>query len=161
MKKLILIRHAKSDWDFKTSDFNRSITEKGSKDAISVAKKVIKLLPQDYQVWSSAANRATQTALLFTKEFNYPKSAIEFRDSLYTFDCFKLEEEIKNCTNSISNLIVFAHNEAITDFVNKYGSVYIDNVPTAGFVFIEFNTQFWNSITKGETKHFIKPKELR
>ena len=72
MKKLILIRHAKSDWDFKTSDFNRSITEKGSKDAISVAKKVIKLLPQDYQVWSSAANRATQTALLFTKEFNYP-----------------------------------------------------------------------------------------
>ncbi len=56
---------------------------------------------------------------------------------------------IKGCSNSIDYLMVFGHNYAITDFVNKYGSIFIDNVPTAGVVSINFDIDNWSEIFKG------------
>jgi phosphohistidine phosphatase len=46
----------------------------------------------------------------------------------------------------------FGHNAAITNFVNIFGDVSIENVPTSGFVSIEFDTENWIEIKKGKTK---------
>jgi phosphohistidine phosphatase len=52
----------------------------------------------------------------------------------------------------------FGHNAAITNFVNIFGDVSIENVPTSGFVSIEFDTENWIEIKKGKTKKIIVPK---
>lgn len=161
MKQLILIRHAKSSWDLPVKDFDRPLSSKGIQNAHLVSDTVINYLPETFIIWSSAAKRAVETAIIFTQNFNCPIESIMFKEELYTFDMSKLENSIKNCNDQFDNLILFGHNEAITNFVNKFGSVYIDNVSTSGFVSISFDTDSWTNITKGETIKVLFPKDLK
>lgn len=88
-------------------------------------------------------------------------SKIEIIDQLYTFDSNQLEQIVKSCQNDCNNLILFGHNNAITDFVNKFGDVFIENVPTSGFVSLQFDAESWDSIHKGKTHKTIFPKDLK
>jgi phosphohistidine phosphatase len=57
--------------------------------------------------------------------------------------------------------MVFGHNHAITAFVNAYGSVYIDNVPTCGVVIIDFDINNWKDLNKGKTVKTLFPRDLK
>ena len=160
MKSLILVRHSKSSWDLPVLDIQRTLTEAGILNIQKVAIIAKEILPNKCIIWSSNAVRASQTALLFCKETLLDKNAIEFKDNLYTFDENQLEKEIKKCPNEVENLILFGHNEAITNFVNKFGDKYITNVPTAGFVYLQFEQNSWKDINKGKTIRTIFPKEI-
>lgn len=160
MKSLILVRHAKSSWDFPVIDKERPLLEKGKNNIQKVAKKAVKYTPKEVTIWSSTAVRASQTAFLFCENAQLDQNKIIFKDSLYTFDESKLESEIKKCDSEVENLILFGHNEAITNFVNKFGDKIIMNVPTAGFVYLEFEQNSWQGIHKGKTIKTIFPKEI-
>ena len=161
MKNLILIRHAKSSWEAPLRDIDRPLEQRGIKDAHLVATNCVNYIPSTFVVWSSIAKRASETALIFAQNILYPIESIIFKEELYTFDENQLEKVIKSCSNIFENVILFGHNEAITNFVNKFGDVYIDNVPTAGFVSLEFETDNWEKIKKGKTKKIIFPKKLK
>ena len=161
MKNLILIRHAKSSWEAPLHDKDRPLTHKGMKDAHLVSSHVNDFIPKSYIMWSSTAERASETAMIFAQNISYPIESIVYKDELYTFDENKLEKVIKSCNNGIESVILFGHNEAITNFVNKFGDTFINNVPTAGFVSLQFDTDNWNTIKKGKTKKIIFPKELK
>ena len=161
MKNLILIRHAKSSWEAPLKDIDRPLDRRGIKDAHLVAANCLKFIPSIFVMWSSTAKRASETALIFAQNFLYPVESIIFKDELYTFDENQLEKVIKSCSNIFENVILFGHNEAITNFVNKFGDIYIDNVPTSGFVSIEFKTDNWEKISKGKTKKIIFPKKIK
>ncbi|CAD0007497.1 MULTISPECIES: SixA phosphatase family protein [Flavobacterium] len=161
MKNLILIRHAKSSWDAPLKDFDRPLMKRGILDAHSVSGAISKYLPKTYIIWSSTAARASETAIIFAQNLSYPIESILFRDELYTFDDRHLEKVIKSCDNSLESVILFGHNEAITNFVNKFGDVFIDNVPTSGFVSLQFDSESWDSINKGITHKTIFPKDLK
>jgi len=161
MKQLYIIRHAKSSWEAPLRDFDRPLNSKGIQDAHLVATTVSNQLPKSFIVWSSAAKRASETALIFAQNISFPFESIIFKEDLYTFDEKQLEQIIKSCPNDYDNLILFGHNEAITNFVNKFGNVYIDNVSTCGFVNITFDTTSWKNIEKGITKKVIFPRDLK
>ena len=118
MKNLILIRHSKSSWDAPVQDIDRSISQRGVKDAHLIAAKTPEILPPSYIVWSSKAKRTQETAYIFSQYLSIPLETIHFSDDLYTFDSKKLEKSIKKCENLYDSLILFGHNEAITKFVN-------------------------------------------
>lgn len=161
MKKLTLIRHAKSTWEYPIDDINRPITNNGIEKAIKVALNSAKEMPGNALVWSSTAIRASQTAKLFLEHWKLSvKMQLDFKKELYTFDSNVLERIIKSCPNDYENLILFGHNSAITDFVNKFGDIFIDNVPTAGFVSIIFDIDQWNELKKGKTDKIIFPKDI-
>lgn len=161
MKNLILIRHAKSSWEAPLKDIDRPLEQRGIKDAHLVADNCTKHIPSTFVVWTSTAKRASETALIFAQTILYPIESIVFRDDLYTFDENQLEKVIKSCSNIFENIILFGHNEAITNFVNKFGDVFIDNVPTSGFVSLEFETDNWGNINKGKTRKILFPKKLK
>jgi len=161
MKNLILIRHAKSSWNAPVQDFDRTLEQRGREDANLVANNAMKFLPSNFVIYSSSARRARETALIFAKAILYPVESIVFSDNLYTFDENKLEKLIKSSTNNIENVILFGHNDAITNFVNKFGNIFVDNVPTAGFVWLQFETDSWEGITKGKTIKIIFPRNLK
>jgi phosphohistidine phosphatase len=112
-------------------------------------------------MWSSTAARASETALIFAQNISYPIESIVYKDDLYTFDDRQLEKVIKSCDNSFESVILFGHNEAITNFVNKFGDVFIENVPTSGFVSLQFDSESWDTIHKGKTHKTIFPKDLK
>ena len=64
MKELILLRHAKSSWDYAVSDRNRPLTEKGMKRITNMATASASLFKKQEIIFSSPANRAMHTATL-------------------------------------------------------------------------------------------------
>lgn len=161
MKQLIVIRHAKSSWEAPLRDIDRPLTGKGIHDAHLVSSYISNLIPKSFVVWSSIAKRASETAIIFAQNISFPIESIMFKEELYTFDERKLEQIIKSCPNDYDNLILFGHNEAITNFVNKFGNIFIDNVSTSGFVNIIFDNTSWSEIEKGVTKKVVFPSDLK
>lgn len=161
MKNLTLIRHAKSSWEAPLKDIDRPLDHRGINDAHLVAANCVQYVPSIFVIWSSTAKRASETALIFAQNILYPVESIIFKEELYTFDENQLEKVIKSCNNVFENIILFGHNDAITNFVNKFGDVFINNVPTAGFVSLQFETDDWEKITKGKTQKIIFPKKIK
>ena len=161
MKNLILIRHAKSSWDSPSTDKKRPLASKGVADAHLVSSHIAPFLPDKSIIWSSTAKRAKDTATIFLQNMTYPLESIIFKEDLYTFDVNELAKIIKSCNNSYDCVIVFGHNGAITDFVNKFGDTFVENVCTSGFVSIDFDADSWESIDKGHTKKVIFPRDLK
>lgn len=161
MKNLIIVRHAKSSWDEPLRDKERPLTKRGIKDAKLVSSHIKNSIAETPVFISSTAKRAVETAQIFAQNLSYPVECISYNDDLYTFSENKLEKVIKNISNALETVILFGHNEAITNFVNKFGDVYIENVPTSGFVSLEIDADDWKNIKKGKIKTIIFPKELR
>ena len=161
MKNLILVRHAKSSWEVPVQDKDRVLTCNGMKDAHLVAGQAKFLLPNTFTIWCSTAKRTINTALIFAQNFLFPLDSIIYKDDLYTFDRKQLYKIVSSCPDNVESLIIFGHNDAITDFVNMHGDINVANVPTSGFVYLKFDTRHWKSIKKAKTEHILFPKDLK
>lgn len=161
MKNLILIRHSKSSWETPLKDVDRPLSRRGIFDAHLISSKISDYLPKSFVVWSSYAKRAKETAVIISQNLNIPLDTIIFKTDLYTFDEDDLEKEIKKCENNFDNLILFGHNDAITNFVNKFGNLFIQNVPTSGVVSLQFPINNWKELKKGQTVKTIFPSHFK
>jgi len=74
MKKIILIRHAKSAWDHPwLDDFERPLAERGLRDAPQMAASLKNRGITVDLICSSTAKRAKQTACLTAEVLGYPE----------------------------------------------------------------------------------------
>ncbi|MBC7913981.1 MAG: histidine phosphatase family protein, partial [Pyrinomonadaceae bacterium] len=84
MKQLLIVRHAKSDWNTDaSSDFDRPLNKRGARDAPEMAERLLKkhIIPQ--LIVSSPALRALTTAKYFADVFNIDKKLIQTEPSIY------------------------------------------------------------------------------
>ena len=161
MKKLIIVRHAKSSWKHNVIDHERPLTNKGIIDANLVSKTLINRKLNLDLIISSNATRAKTTANIFISNLNIDRRFFYLNNDLYDFLGDNLLKIIKSCDNSINNLMLFGHNHAITSFVNTYGNIHIDNVPTCGVTIIEFDIDNWKNLNQGKTIDTIFPRDLK
>lgn len=161
MKKLILIRHAKSSWKYNVIDHERPLNTKGFLDSGLIASFLEEKQIKTDLVMVSDSFRTKQTSEIILPKLKINPNKIVFSHNLYDFSGENLTQTIKNCDNSVNTLMVVGHNHAITAFANTYGNFFIDNVPTCGVVIIEFNVTNWNQINQGQTIETIFPKNLR
>lgn len=151
---LSLVRHAKSSWVFPIEDFQRPLAEIGIERALKLQKIIeVELVKADV-IYSSPAVRAKETASILLKGLDFEYSKLKISHELYTFDCINLEKFVKNLDSSNTHVFLLGHNTAITDFVNKFGDRYIENVPTSGWVTLAFEAENWNQIHSGKTIRF-------
>lgn len=80
MKKLIMIRHAKSSWDLPVPDQDRVITSNGIVKALKVANKTFALISTPATLWCSSSKRTRLTAKLFLETWNLDTNKIVFLD---------------------------------------------------------------------------------
>lgn len=100
MKKLTLIRHAKSSWNNLINDFKRPIIEEGIQKTIKVATETKNLFNNKSLIWVSSAERTKQTAKLFLSIWGENKETqIQFNDDLHTFNLNQLKKIVKSCPN--------------------------------------------------------------
>lgn len=161
MKKLILIRHAKSSWKYDVTDHERPLKTRGINDANLIADYLKSLNLNVDHVLVSDATRTKLTAGIILPALKIPENIISFKHKLYDFSGESLIEVIKSANDAINTLMVFGHNHAITAFVNTFGDRYIENVPTCGVVIIEFKERKWSQINSGKTAHTIFPRDLK
>ena len=161
MKRLTLVRHGKSSWDENLPDDKRPLQKRGENDGELVSKALKSFLTQPVLVWSSPAVRALETAKIFKSNLNIADEDFHIIKALYTFNVNDLFNQIKNCDNSIENLMIFGHNPATTNLVNFLGDAYVENVPTTGLFMFDFETDNWENIENGKTILSLFPKNLR
>lgn len=155
MKKLLLVRHAKSSWDSPTlKDFDRSLNERGEHDAAAMAKKLFDQKIVIDAFLSSTALRAISTAMYFAKAYSLPDKKIILLDELYHAPTSTFYSLIKQLDDDWETVIFFAHNPGITDMVNSLGVANLDDMPTCGIFGVSAETKNWKDF-KASEKRFL------
>jgi len=151
MKKLYLIRHAKSSWkDEKLNDFDRPLNKRGKQNAPLMGSRLRdkKIMPDI--ILSSPALRAKTTAELISKTVNYPKDII-FIDEIYESTPAKLHQILTHVDDKNSTLFLFGHNPELNALLERYVN-FTENLVTCGMVEIEFSCDKWVDITAHNAK---------
>lgn len=162
MKKLILIRHAKSSWDNTSiSDKERPLNARGKKAAPFMAE-ILKKKNINIQLFiTSPAERAFATAKKFADILDYPRNKILIVEKLYGATTYEILEIVNDLDNNLECVAIFGHNPDLTQFNNFLSDTYIDNIPTTGIVLLNFEVDTWKEIGRGVGKlqFFDYPKK--
>ncbi len=149
MKKLYLMRHAKSDWNgYYVSDFERTLNKRGSKDAPMMGEVLQKLISPDLIV-SSPATRAKLTAEAVALKLEYPPEEILFVEDIYEASASEILRVVNGLPDNKNEVLLVGHNPGLTDLINYLNSVRLDNLPTAGVVGFSFDVDAWKSVEIG------------
>lgn len=160
MKQLILIRHAKSEHVYGVPDHKRKITQQGVQATRLIAQMAGQYFEGNPLIWCSPALRTQATAAIFSEYYAASFNHYSIEAALYTFSKDNLVKAIQSASDKFSQLIIFGHNEGITDFVNTFGNIYISNVPTSGLVPFIFDTPSWKLLQNGTTGQCLFPKQF-
>lgn len=121
MKKLILVRHAKSDWPEETEDFDRPLADKGLEDAINMSRFLkTNNISIDYLV-SSPAVRALNTCEIFNQTYN---TSITTNEKLYNPLERNFESVIYDLDDRHDSVAFFSHNNGISNFANSMSKIF-------------------------------------
>ena len=155
MKTLILVRHAKSNWDnMGMDDIDRPLNERGKEDAPVMAKR-LKDKKIDIDIFiSSPAKRAHKTCKYFAKEYDLDKKDIVLVDKLCGASVIAFLEVISKLNDKHKSAIIFSHNPGITEFANTLTTVHLDNMPTCSMFAVQANINHWSEFSKSE-KNFL------
>lgn len=162
MKRIYLVRHAKSSWkDPRLTDINRPLNKRGKKDAPFIGDQLNKNQIKPDLILSSPANRAKKTALIIAEKICYPAKKIVFKDELYEASERTLLDFVKKLNERFNSVMIFAHNPGLTQLNNLISNNYIDNIPTCGVVALEIDRK-WIEVGKNSCKllFFDYPKKF-
>ncbi len=151
MKRLYLVRHAKSSWkDATLEDFDRPLNKRGQRDAPFMGKrlKFYKVSPD--LIMSSPAKRAAKTAKVIAEEIGFPKKQIVYEDAIYEAGVKSLLRVIREINDSASQVLLFGHNPGLTMLAEYLSDAVIDNIPTCGVFCLDFNVTSWENVEEGK-----------
>jgi len=161
MKRLILLRHAKSDWsDAELHDFERPLNERGEKNAPAMGKRLRKLGIKPERIISSPAKRARDTARLLARQLTILESGVVFKDAIYEAATEDLLETIASIPQELESVMLVGHNPGLTELANLLGKLNIANLPTCAAVGLELEIKHWNKVAPGcaRLKFYDYPK---
>lgn len=156
MKRLLIIRHAKSDHgpQYKT-DFERPLNSRGRKDAAKMARELAKYLKRLDGIWVSSARRTMETAAYFVDEFDLTDEQVVYTRDLYLPSEGKIWEEARKLDPKCENVAVFTHNFAAEDLLNRFRSD--TKCPTCSIIELHFDQKNWINIKPSDVR-FISHK---
>jgi phosphohistidine phosphatase len=148
MKYLLLMRHAKSSWDNPgESDFDRTLNERGKKDAPEMAHRIKRKEFNPQLMVCSPAKRTQKTAKLVAEVLGYNEKKIELETSMYDADISDLLHTIRSFEDDTNRVMMIGHNPGFTGLIGTLTSSLIANLPTSGVALIRFDVKSWKQIS--------------
>ncbi len=172
MRRLLLMRHAKSSWeDPALPDHDRPLAPRGLRDAPRMGRWLVREGFQPDRILCSTARRARQTCEAVRAELPSPPSPL-ILPQIYEFGRIHLlEEAIALHGGSARMLLLIGHNEAIHELalhlaVSGSSGILAElrgKFPTAAIAVLEFEDKDWPSALArgGRLTDFMRPKKLR
>jgi len=159
LKKLIIIRHSKSDWNNNTSDLLRPISQRGIKDAKIMSTVLNKLEFQIDYIFISIAKRTIETSNVF---FDISNSQIpySYEEKIYDFSGHNVLDFILKINDKINTAVLFTHNNSCNFLVNHFYNQSI-HVPTSSILVFDFNVNLWKDIKEANSFKYYFPKDYR
>ena len=163
MKKLFVVRHAKSSWSNPDlDDIDRPLNKRGKRNAPEMGKRLAQRGVKPDILISSPAKRAYATAKRIASELAYPRDKIARDSRLYLSSVGNMLSVIRETPNDVATLMIFGHNPGITELVNRLTGSDIYNIPTCGTAEIAFDVSSWKDVSEGngELVDFDYPKKI-
>ncbi len=162
MKRLTLVRHAKSDWSLAgQADWDRPLNKRGQRDAPEMARRLRSRRLKPDLILSSPAVRALTTATIMARELKVPATSLQQDERLYLASPADLLAVIRELGGTSKHVMVFAHNPGLTECANRLSAgEHIDNLPTCGVFTATCDLADWHSLDwgSGQQVEFDYPK---
>ena len=154
MKRLILLRHAKSSWsDDGLSDSERPLSGRGERDAPRMGVRLRERGIRPDLVLSSPALRARRTASLVARALDYPDDAIRLDATLYLAAPVEILAVVAEQADAVDCLLVVGHNPGLTELTNLLlPELELANLPTAGTVVVDCATERWAEVRNAQRR---------
>lgn len=162
MKRLLVLRHAKSSWkDHDLRDHDRPLNKRGKRDAPRMGRLMREegLAPE----WacSSTATRARRTADLALEESGATCEVVRL-EGLYLAAPADIVDVLRQAPDSVSRVLVVAHNPGMEDLVQGLTGEEVV-FPTAALAVIDCEIDRWAELALNGVETLVrlwKPREL-
>jgi len=162
LKKIYVLRHSKSSWkDQSLSDFQRPLNSRGKADGPKMSSYLRSRIDNIDFLHCSSSVRTYETSKYFIERIKFID--IKYDDSLYHSSSSEIINKIKYYDKQYNSAMIIAHNPGLTNLINEISDIMLDNLPTTGFVEINFDCTKWSDISlDNSTVVDIKfPKQLK
>nr|WP_321452311.1 histidine phosphatase family protein [uncultured Carboxylicivirga sp.] len=166
MKRLILVRHAKTEqlgFGSTKTDYQRELKPRGFEDSELIAQKLVKMNIKPDWILSSSAKRAKQTAKHIAKHIDYDSEQIEFQRFLY--DGYTTTEFLNALEkyDAYETVMVVAHNPEIAMMAINLSDGDFYHFPTCATTAITFEVDNWAEVNarEGKPEWFIYPSMFK
>ena len=170
MKRLAILRHAKSSWgDPSLDDFDRPLNDRGRATARRMGAEFAQRGMKFDLIVASTANRVRETidGLRETFAFTAP---VRFEGQLYLASEEQLLELVRSLPNAAEDVLIVGHNPGLERLIlelsgdsdGRLRDEVANKFPTAGFALIELPADEWESLEAGSGRivELILPREL-
>ena len=163
MKKLWIVRHAKSSWsDFGLADHDRPLNERGKRDAPFMGKLIAEKYSVPTHLFTSTAKRARMTCKAFRKAMDIDKKFVSRHEELYHAsigDCLRV---IHGINDEIEIAAIFGHNPTFTYLVEELTGQGPDNMSTCGCALITSEAEDWANFEDSpcQLEFYLYPKQF-
>jgi phosphohistidine phosphatase len=166
MKRLLLLRHAKSSWDDPAlPDRERPLAPRGHRAAERMAKHLRSNVPNADLVLCSSALRTRETMARMSGAFGEPEVVVE--DELYAASDDELLERLRGVAETSETVALIGHNPGIGDLASALAGRGDDldrmrsKFPTGALAVLEFDGR-WERLAPGGAvlASFVTPKDL-
>jgi phosphohistidine phosphatase len=167
-RELLILRHAKSDWDADAnSDFERPLAKRGKKDAPRIGAWLYREGAVPDLVISSPAERARQTAVKVCKSMDYKKKHIRWEKQLYGADLSRLLRVLASCPPTAQTILLVGHNPGLEHLVHHLAGDELEDpvdgklLPTATLARLEMPDD-WTTLDPGcaQLTNLTRPRNL-
>jgi phosphohistidine phosphatase len=168
-RELLILRHAKSNWDSDAkSDFARPLAKRGKKDAPRVGAWLYRegLVPD--LVVSSPAERARQTAVAVCKGLDYKRKEVVWDEAVYEATLADLLGVLARLPGDAKTVLLVGHNPGLEHLLGHLVGDDLDLpgdgnlLPTAALARLDMPDD-WSDLTPGcaQLVNLTRPKALR
>lgn len=162
MKTLMILRHAKSSWNYPAlSDYDRPLNGRGKRDAPRMGKYLREQGLTPDRILTSSAKRARKTASRVAKACGYT-GKVKKLDRFYDTVVGVYFETLQALPDKYQRVMVVGHNPTMEQLVG-YLTGQIRRMPTAALAHIELPIQHWEALgldTAGTLVNLWTPKTL-
>lgn len=162
MKKIVLVRHAKSAKKYEmVDDIDRPLEERGWADAYKMAKRIKEMKANPALFISSVGVRAYSTAMIFARGLNYEPANIRLCSSLYESGVEEYIHEVISISDAVNSVALFGHNPSITWYAHHLCPGFHEEMPTCAAVIIHSTADTWKTVGAANCslEKFIYPKQ--
>ncbi len=173
MRRLLLLRHAKSDRTSSVRDHDRPLAPRGRRDAPAIGKLMRKQDLMPNRVLCSGAKRTRQTWELVSPQIG-PEPEVEFSEALYLTPWNAIVNLLRQTPAATKTLLVIGHNPGLEDCAAallrpKAGAgegprraAMGAKFPTAALAVLDCDISEWSQLAPGcaALAAFMRPRDL-
>jgi phosphohistidine phosphatase len=147
LKRLTLVRHAKSSWkDPELTDFDRPLSKRGKRDAPLMGERLAGRDSRPELILSSPAKRARKTAKLMARKLELAADRLILEAEIYEAEPEALLKVIRGLDDRWAHVLLIGHNPGLTELGNLLADCGIENIPTCGALCLDFAAESWRSL---------------